>query len=218
MPKSFTSSRPNFASPRGMSYLCRMKLLIADDNSAIRASLKLLLSREYENIVTTADPHIIPAVLAAGDVDAVLLDMNFDPAGTLDGADGLFWLERIKSGPNPPAVVVITAFGDVALAVEAMKIGAEDFISKPWDNAELAAKLRGAIKRNRAERAERRAREEASEIISDSARRRDMTLDELKADHIRQVIARCDGNISLAAERLGINRQTLYNHLRKMQE
>lgn len=193
-----------------------MKLLIADDNKSVRSTLRLLLSREYEKIVTTSDPTLIPALLAAGDVDAILLDMNFDPSGSLDGRDGLFWLEKIKSMDNAPAVVVITAFGDVALAVEAMKLGAEDFISKPWDNEELSQKLRDAIGRNRRARESRLIEARAAEAVDRQTRRDAMTLDELKADHIREVIDRCQGNLSLAAERLGINRQTLYNHLRKM--
>ncbi len=192
-----------------------MKLLIADDNSAVRSSLKLLLAGTFDRIITTADPRLIPAMLAEGDVDAVLLDMNFDPAGELDGADGLFWLSRIMEMEPHPAVVVITAFGDVALAVEAMKIGASDFVTKPWDNDDLKAKLRRAIADNRKRRDDRDLLAEAQELRSAAATKSRMTLDELKASHIKEVIDDCGGNLSLAATRLGINRQTLYNQLRK---
>lgn len=193
-----------------------MKIIIADDNNAVRSSLKILLARTFDKIVTTADPSIIPALLDAGDVDAILLDMNFDPAGSLDGRDGLFWLERIMSADAHPAVVVITAFGDVNLAVEAMKLGADDFITKPWDNDDLIAKLLAAIGRRRRACADARCLDAAAEAVARSERRDAMTLDELKTDHIRRVIEQTDGNLSLAAERLGINRQTLYNHLKRI--
>ena len=131
-----------------------MKILIIDDNRAVRVSLKLVLDSEFDSITAIGDPRLLPALLANGDFDAVLLDMNFDNS-RLDGSDGLFWLARIKEMPRPPAVILITAFGDISLAVEAMKRGADDFITKPWNNDGLIAKLSSAIAKNRAERADR---------------------------------------------------------------
>lgn len=192
-----------------------MKLLIIDDNKAVRTTLRMVLASDYDRIVTTGDPTLLPAILAEGDVDAVLLDMNFDNR-RLDGSDGLFWLARIKESSAPPAVVLITAFGDVPLAVEAMKRGAEDFVTKPWDNDDLKARLRRAIERNREAMAERRALVDATDMLSRGEDQSQMTLDEVKAAHIRAVVDKCGGNLSLAAERLGINRQTLYNQLRKL--
>lgn len=192
-----------------------MKLLIIDDNKAVRTTLRMVLAPEYDRIVTAGDPTLLPAVLAEGDVDAVLLDMNFDNR-RLDGSDGLFWLARIKESAAPPAVVLITAFGDVPLAVEAMKRGAEDFVTKPWDNDDLKSRLRRAIERNRETLAERRALVDAADMLSRGEEQSQMTLDEVKAAHIRAVVDKCGGNLSLAAERLGINRQTLYNQLRKL--
>lgn len=192
-----------------------MKLLIIDDNKAVRTTLRMVLASDYDRIVTAGDPTLLPAILAEGDVDAVLLDMNFDNR-RLDGSDGLFWLARIKESSTPPAVVLITAFGDVPLAVEAMKRGAEDFVTKPWDNDDLKARLRRAIERNREAMAERRALVDAADMLSRGEDQSQMTLDEVKAAHIRAVVDKCGGNLSLAAERLGINRQTLYNQLRKL--
>lgn len=192
-----------------------MKLLIIDDNKAVRTTLRMVLASDYDRIVTAGDPTLLPAILAEGDVDAVLLDMNFDNR-RLDGSDGLFWLARIKESATPPAVVLITAFGDVPLAVEAMKRGAEDFVTKPWDNDDLKARLRRAIERNREAMAERRALVDAADMLSRGEEQSQMTLDEVKAAHIRAVVDKCGGNLSLAAERLGINRQTLYNQLRKL--
>lgn len=125
-----------------------MKLLIIDDNEAVLRSLKLVFAGVFDRVVAVNNPQLLPALLREGDTDAVLLDMNFD-ARKLDGSEGLFWLERIKEMENAPAVVLITAFGDVPVAVEAMKRGAEDFVTKPWDNGELIAKLHQAMEKRR---------------------------------------------------------------------
>lgn len=192
-----------------------MKLLIIDDNMAVRTTLKLVLSKEFDEVVTVGDPKLIPALLQAGNVDAVLLDMNFDNT-KLDCSDGLFWLERIKQGNNPPAVVVITAFGDVEIAVEAMKLGAEDFVTKPWDNGRLIEKLHRAVEINRQRHRDGLAAKRVKEMEEAQRERDHMTLDEVKLRHIRSVIDRCGGNLSAASEQLGINRQTLYNLMKKL--
>lgn len=191
-----------------------MKLLIIDDNAAVRTTLKLLLAGDFDHIAAVGDPALIPALLAGGDVDAVLLDMNFGN-DRLDGADGIFWLSRIKEREDAPAVVLITAFGELNLAVEAMKRGADDFVTKPWDNDDLRAKLSSAIARNRSQRAEARSLGEATGLRERIDRLNSMTLDEVKAAHIREIVGQCGGNLTQAAERLGINRQTLYNQLRR---
>lgn len=192
-----------------------MKILIIDDNQSVLRTLKLVLAPEFGQVVAMNNPKVIPALLAAGDIDAVLLDMNFDTA-SLDGSDGLFWLARIKELPDPPAVVMITAFGDVPLAVEAMKHGAEDFITKPWDNAQLIATLRKAIDKNREEMGRRSILDKAERIVRREKDESRMTLDELKMNHIKRIVDQCGGNLSQASALLGINRQTLYNQLGKM--
>lgn len=192
-----------------------MKVLIVDDNAAVRSTLKLLLGNEFDEVAAIGDPKMIPALIKPGNVDVVLLDMNFDNA-KLDCSDGLFWLERIKSVENPPAVVVITAFGDIEVAVEAMKAGAEDFITKPWDNETLVEKLNNAVRKNRQRQHDASVTRRAKVMEADLHAREQMTLDEVKLSHIRSVIDRCGGNLSAASEQLGINRQTLYNLLKKM--
>lgn len=191
-----------------------MKIVIADDNAGLRKSLKMVLGDEFEQVVSIGDPSMLPALTDVGDVDAVLLDMNFDNK-VLDGSDGIRWLRRIKESPCAPAVVMITAFGDVPLAVEAMKYGAEDFVTKPWDNEELIAKIHNAIHVNSRNRSDRRMTEDARKIIGKEDQRAKMTLDELKLDHVERIVRECDGNMTMAASRLGINRQTLYNILKK---
>lgn len=191
-----------------------MKLLIIDDNEAVLRSLKLVFAGVFDRVVAVNNPQLLPALLREGDTDAVLLDMNFD-ARKLDGSEGLFWLERIKEMENAPAVVLITAFGDVPVAVEAMKRGAEDFVTKPWDNGELIAKLHQAMEKRRERMAERVAVAQACKHNERAKEQEHMTLEELKADHISRVVRECGGNLTHAAARLGINRQTLYNQIRK---
>lgn len=191
-----------------------MKILIIDDNQSVRLSLKLVLGNEFDKVTAIGDPRLLPALLAEGDIDAVLLDMNLDNQ-RLNGSDGLFWLSRITEMPDAPAVVLITAFGDVPLAVEAMKLGGDDFITKPWDNDELIAKLRLAIDKNRASRSDKAALSRAQDFKAREEKQQTMTLEEMKTAHINSVVARCNGNLSRAAELLGINRQTLYNQLKK---
>ena len=121
------------------------KILVIDDNQSVLRTLKLVLKGVFKTVVTVPDPKLIPVLLRAGDVDVVLLDMNFD-ARRLDGEEGLYWLNRIRELPNnSPAVVLITAFGDIDLAVKSVQQGAEDFITKPWDNHVLISKLETAI-------------------------------------------------------------------------
>lgn len=194
--------------------MIKTRLLIIDDNAAVRATLKLLLSDEFEEVTAIENPAMIATLSNPGNYDAVLLDMNFD-SGALDCSDGLFWLKRLKTLPNPPAIVVITAFGDVDIAVKAMKLGAEDFITKPWDNDQLIEKLHKAIAKNRRQRKDKEAVRRASELEEAESMRLTLTLDEVKMKHIRSVIDSCGGNLSAAAQQLGVNRQTLYNILKK---
>ena len=190
------------------------RLLIIDDNAAVRATLKLLLGDEFEEVTAIENPSMIASLPRPGSYDAVLLDMNFD-CGALDCSDGLFWLERLKSLPAPPAIVVITAFGDVEIAVKAMKLGAEDFITKPWDNDKLIEKLKKAIAKNRRDREDKEAAQKALKLQEAENERLALTLDEVKIRHIKSVIDSCGGNLSAAAQQLGVNRQTLYNLLKK---
>ncbi len=191
-----------------------MKILVVDDNQSVLRTLKLVLTPEFGTIVAVSNPQLLPALLAACDVDAVLLDMNFDTSH-LDGRDGLFWLGRIKESATAPAVVMITAFGELSLAVEAMKAGAEDFVTKPWDNQKLIEVLHRAIDKNRSQRQQQVALAEADEICRRNEAESHISLDDIKLSHIRRIVDECGGNLSQAADILGINRQTLYNQLKK---
>lgn len=194
-----------------------MKILIVDDNKSVLRTLKLVLEPDFGQIVTANTPQLIPALLMHGDVDAVILDMNFN-SGDLDGKDGLFWLERIKEMDNAPAVVMLTAFGDIQLAVDSMKQGAEDFITKPWDNETLKEVLNRAIAKNRIHTADREKLKRAEVLQKKDLEEKSLSLEEMKLTHIKRIIKECGGNLSQASQILGVNRQTLYNQLRKENE
>jgi DNA-binding NtrC family response regulator len=127
-------------------------ILIVDDDDDILTAGKLLLKRKLGTVQTANDPAQIPALLAANSFDAILLDMNFSP-GESSGEQGFTWLARILEIDPDAVVVMITAHGNVDLAVEAMKHGATDFVAKPWENEKVVATLSAAVKL-RASRAE----------------------------------------------------------------
>ena len=199
------------------SYLCGVmtdaKILVIDDNTAVLSTLKIVLKSVFKTVVAVSDPQLILALISAGDVDAVLLDMNFG-SDKLDGQDGLFWLDRIMSRSgldNPPAVVMITAFGDVGLAVTSLKKGALDFIQKPWDNNDLIRKLQEAIAKRDALYAEKQKNPAAAEAAAAEA---PSSLDEMEKLTIQRVLESSGRNLTTAAEKLGISRQTLYNKMK----
>lgn len=119
-------------------------LLIVDDNKSILSALEMLLQDDFEEVRTIAGPAQLPALLETGKYDMVLLDMNFS-AGVNTGNEGLYWLSRIREIRPDMEVVLFTAYGDVELAVKALKQGAADFILKPWDNNKLKATLRNVL-------------------------------------------------------------------------
>jgi len=115
-------------------------ILVIDDNADVLFSVKMLLKGHFKNITTTTDPKKITTLLNTGEFDVVLLDMNYSGSDT-SGREGMYWLERIMELDHPPQVVMLTAYGTVDLAVQALKKGATDFVMKPWQNEKLIATL-----------------------------------------------------------------------------
>jgi DNA-binding NtrC family response regulator len=121
------------------------KLLIADDNKSVLHALTLFLQFEFEQITELTNPNRLLNELNTTDYDVVLLDMNYT-AGQNTGNEGLYWLRQIKEQKPNIEVVMFTAYGDIELAVRALKEGASDFILKPWDNEKLTATLKAALR------------------------------------------------------------------------
>jgi DNA-binding NtrC family response regulator len=120
-------------------------LLIVDDNKSVISALEMMLQYEVEKLISISAPKRIHEVLEQNDVDIVLLDMNFQ-AGVNTGNEGLFWMKEILKHDSNISVVMITAYGDVELAVRALREGAIDFVLKPWDNKKLLATINAAWK------------------------------------------------------------------------
>lgn len=167
--------------------------MIVDDNTAILTAMRYLLDSTFELILTTTQPDDILKLMAQQPIDLVVLDMNFT-LGVNNGNEGLFWLRAIRKQHPETPVVLLTAYADVNLAVKGLKNGASDFITKPWDNYELIHKLKDVL-------------DMKNEIVS---------LDEMEKEHIRRTIDHCHGNLTQAAELLGITRQTLYNKMKRL--
>ncbi len=116
-----------------------------DDDPDILMAGQMLIKRQFERVTTCQDPQHLPNLLEQHSFDAILLDMNFGP-GESSGKQGFFWLERILAIDPQLVVIMLTAHGGINVAVEAMKLGATDFISKPWQNEKLVATLSTAVK------------------------------------------------------------------------
>jgi DNA-binding NtrC family response regulator len=122
------------------------KILIIDDDPDVAIAAQMLLRRRYDEISVVRHPHEVAAILKENLPDLVLLDFNFT-TGRTDGAEGLTMLDLLRQQHPQPTVIAITAYADVPLAVEALKRGASDFVTKPWDNARLLNTIDTALAR-----------------------------------------------------------------------
>ena len=121
------------------------KILIIDDNEDVLLAAKLLLKKHAHDVIIEKNPKKIPFLMNNDTYDVILLDMNYSQDIT-SGKEGFFWLEKILEIEPSAVVILITAFGDVEMAVKALKVGATDFVLKPWQNEKLLATISSAIK------------------------------------------------------------------------
>ena len=119
-------------------------ILIIDDDEDILYSARLLLKQFYSIVRIEKDPEDIPVILKAEHYDIILLDMNFTGDST-SGKEGFNWLKKILEIDSTAVVILITAFGNVEMAVKAIKEGATDFVLKPWQNEKLLATVSSAM-------------------------------------------------------------------------
>ncbi len=119
------------------------KILVIDDNKSVLSALEILLQFEYKSVLTISNPNQISSFPNFDSLDIILLDMNFS-AGVNTGNEGLYWLREIKKKAPHISVIMMTAYGAINLAVEALKEGASDFILKPWNNERLLTTVKSA--------------------------------------------------------------------------
>ncbi|MEK6783632.1 MAG: sigma-54 dependent transcriptional regulator [Bacteroidota bacterium] len=121
------------------------KILIIDDNEDLLKAAKMYLKRHFYQVDVEKNPEAIPSLMNNDDYDVILLDMNFTK-DVSSGSEGYYWLEKILQIDPSSVVVLITAYGDVQMAVKAIKAGATDFVLKPWENEKLLATLYSAMR------------------------------------------------------------------------
>lgn len=175
-----------------------MNILIVDDDNAVRLSIALALRRAgLESEALSNEDDALTAVRDERTA-LVILDMNLTLSTT--GRQGLEMLQKIRILRPDIPVILITAWGTIPLTVEAMNLGAVDFLTKPWSNNDLVAKVKKAIARSEAARA-------ADQHVD--------TLEDMERRAIIDALRRCDGNYTIAAQQLGITRQALYRRIEK---
>src|SRR6478609_3637931 len=121
------------------------KILMIDDDEDVLLAAKMLLKKQGHHVIIEKNPNKIPFLLNNDTYDVILLDMNFSKDIT-SGKEGFYWLEKILEKDPKSVVILITAFGDVEMAVKALKQGATDFVLKPWQNEKLIATISTAIR------------------------------------------------------------------------
>jgi DNA-binding NtrC family response regulator len=172
-------------------------VLIIDDDADVLRAARVALAPHVRLIDTARTPESIETMLGMHTFEVVLLDMNF-VSGERSGRAGLDALTRIHGMDAHLAVVLMTAYGGVALAVAALKQGAADFVLKPWRNETLIAAVSTAAQHTRARRAEQT-----------------LDLDTLERRAIERALGQHHGNISLTAAALGLSRPALYRRITK---
>jgi two-component system, NtrC family, response regulator HydG len=120
-------------------------ILVIDDDPDVLTAVKLLLKPEAKEIVTEKNPENLRWLLSKQSFDCILLDMNFT-SSIHTGNEGLFWLRKIKEMKSEAGIIMITAYGDIDLAIRSLKEGAADFVIKPWHNEKLIATIKEALK------------------------------------------------------------------------
>ena len=182
----------------------RATILVVDDDADVLTAASLLLRQHFGKILTTEDPAEIPALMVGERIDVFLVDMNF-AIGENRGIEGLNCLEQILRVDPDAVVVLMTAFGALNTAVQAMREGAADFILKPWQNEKLVATLSVAAEL-------RRTRATVNRLDGDNE---SLNLDANERRLVERALEETNGNISHAATALGITRAALYRRIEK---
>ena len=177
-----------------------LEVLFVDDDQDILTAAELLLGRHGMVLSKASSPAEAEALLAARGFDVILLDLNFQ-RGDITGDAGLALLEAHLQRDPRATVVVITGHSGLAIAVKAMRLGAADFVMKPWHNDRLVATIRSAL-------ASPRPHLPPPEPV-------DLNLDRSEKPLIQQALNRHAHNISLAAKDLGLTRAALYRRMEK---
>lgn len=179
------------------------KILIVDDNRSILSALELLLSTCCKKLKCISTPNTLLSELKKDNYDVVLLDMNFK-AGINTGNEGIYWLNQILEYNSGISVVMITAYGDVALAVKAVRSGAVDFVLKPWENEKMLSTIDMAWKLSHSRKEVKNLKLKGNELIAEINRNKNHLIGTSPAwirvmDLVRKVAA-TNANILITGE------------------
>ncbi|MDX2304823.1 MAG: sigma-54 dependent transcriptional regulator [Microscillaceae bacterium] len=179
------------------------KVLIVDDDEDILLAAKMLLKRYVHKIIIEKNPKKIPFLMNQETYDVILLDMNFSE-DTTSGKEGIFWLKEILERDPEAVVIMITAFGDVETAVETLKLGATDFVLKPWQNEKLIATISAAHKLKSSYTEVRSLKESKKQLVEEINQPfGEMLGDSAGMRNVKSIIdkvARTDANILILGE------------------
>jgi DNA-binding NtrC family response regulator len=178
-------------------------ILIVDDEEDILLTLKIFLKQHFENVITEHNPNLLPRLLRHHEPDVILLDMNFRKGDTT-GREGMQWLKKTIELDPSANVIMITAYGDVKVAVECLKNGAVDFIEKPWRNEKLLATINAACQLSETKQEVRQLQSRQRLLSADMDQQYgDIVGDSVPMRHIFQTIdkvAKTDANVLILGE------------------
>jgi DNA-binding NtrC family response regulator len=199
MPDSSAAARPT---PISADVLVKARILVADDQADVLQALRLLLKAEGCDIETATSPAGVLAAVDAREFDVALIDLNYT-RDTTSGEEGLSLLSKLQQLDTPMPVVVMTAWGTVDLAVEAMRRGARDFIQKPWDNERVLAVVRTQVELGRALRRSQRLEAENKLLRDQGTAKPSLIAESAAMRPVLELIARVgpsDANVLITGE------------------
>lgn len=200
--------------------MAKGNILIVDDNKSILSALEILLLHDFQVVTTLTDPNQIPTELRKKEYNLVILDMNFR-AGINTGNEGIYWLGRIKESHPEISVVMITAYGDVELTVKALKLGATDFVLKPWDNNKLLATLHSAMQLNWSKREVNQLREKEKGLKNELNREQKFIIGSspqlVQVMNLVRKVAKTDANVLITGEN-GTGKELIAQEIHRISE
>jgi len=195
-------------------------ILIVDDNKSILSALEILLTPEFQTVTVLSDPNRIPSELRKKEYNLIILDMNFS-AGINTGNEGIYWLGRIKESNPEISVVMLTAYGDVELTVKALKMGATDFLLKPWDNNKLLATLKSALQLNWSKKEVSQLKEKEMGLKTEINREQKLIIGSsprlMQMLEVVRKVAKTDANILITGEN-GTGKELVAHEIHRLSE